>query len=58
MRCMLKTFALLGMALGLASVSAPVFGADMARPGTVNYVEGSAYLQGNYSTRTTLEALK
>ena len=42
MRHMLKTIALLGIAV----ISAPVFGADQARPGTVNYIEGAAYLQG------------
>lgn len=42
MRTMLKTIALLGIGL----LSAPVFGAEMPRPGTVNYVEGTAYLAG------------
>jgi hypothetical protein len=46
MKHMLKTFALPGIVLGIGLFGAPVFGADMPRPGTVNYVEGSAYLQG------------
>ena len=32
--------------LGVAALCAPAFGADMARPGTVNYIEGAAYLDG------------
>jgi hypothetical protein len=32
--------------LGVAALCAPAFGADMARPGTVNYIEGAAYLNG------------
>lgn len=36
------TFALLGLAL----VSAPAFATAPARPGTLNYVEGAAYLDG------------
>lgn len=36
---------------GFALASAPAaFGADMARPGTVNYVEGAAYLDGQQVT--------
>jgi hypothetical protein len=30
--------------LGVAALCAPAFGADAARPGSVNYVEGSAYI--------------
>jgi hypothetical protein len=37
-----KTIALLGMGV----LCAPAFGADLARPGTVNYIEGAAYLEG------------
>jgi hypothetical protein len=37
------TLALLGSAL----ISAPAFAAQPARPGTVNYVEGAAYLDGS-----------
>src|SRR6202041_142865 len=36
------TAALLGMGL----VCAPAFAANPARPGTVNYIEGTAYLDG------------
>jgi uncharacterized membrane protein YgcG len=32
--------------LSLVSLCAPAFGAISARPGTLNYIEGSAYLQG------------
>src|SRR5436309_2904611 len=32
--------------LGLRLVSAPVFAAEPARPGTVNYIEGAAYIDG------------
>jgi hypothetical protein len=32
--------------LGLGMVVAPAFAAETARPGTVNYVEGAAYLEG------------
>ncbi len=42
MRTLLKTIALLGM----GALCAPLFGAETARPGTVNYVEGAAFLQG------------
>lgn len=38
----LKTIALLGVGV----LCVPVFGAETARPGTVNYVEGAAYLEG------------
>jgi hypothetical protein len=33
--------------LSLGSLCAPAFGAVPAHPGTLNYIEGSAYLQGN-----------
>jgi hypothetical protein len=39
---MLKTIALVGIGVFCAQV----FGAEPARPGTVNYVEGAAYLEG------------
>ncbi len=42
MNSILKTLAL----LGLGALTAPVFAANTARPGTVNYVEGAAYLDG------------
>lgn len=42
MNQMLKTIALLGIGL----ICAPVFGAETPRPGTVNYVEGTAFLAG------------
>ncbi len=32
--------------LGIGVLCAPAYGADPARPGTVNYVEGTAYLEG------------
>ncbi len=32
--------------LSLATLCAPVFGANPARPGTLNYIEGSAFLEG------------
>ena len=32
--------------LSLVSLCAPAFGANPARPGTLNYIEGSAYLEG------------
>ncbi|MGA7342904.1 MAG: hypothetical protein WBE72_17035 [Terracidiphilus sp.] len=32
--------------LGMGVLSAPAFGANAARPGTVNYIEGAAYLDG------------
>ena len=35
-----------GGLLGLAAFSLPAFGADEARPGTLNYVEGAVYLDG------------
>ena len=38
----LKTIALLGIGV----LCAPAFGANPARPGTVNYVEGAAFLEG------------
>lgn len=31
---------------GVAALSIPAFGANTARPGTVNYIEGAAYLEG------------
>jgi hypothetical protein len=34
------------MLLGLALIAAPAFAAEPARPGTVNYVEGAAYIDG------------
>ena len=37
-------------ALGLGLLSAPAFGANPARPGTVNYVEGEAYANGQQLT--------
>ena len=36
--------------LGIAALCAPAFGAEVARPGTVNYVEGAVYLNGNRLT--------
>src|SRR6185437_7691518 len=32
--------------IGVGLLSLPAFGADQARPGTVNYVEGAVYLDG------------
>ena len=40
------THAKLLIALGIGILSAPVWGADMARPGAVNYVEGEVMLNG------------
>lgn len=37
--------------LGLGLLGAPVFAAEPARPGTVNYVEGAAYLEGTQLTQ-------
>ena len=37
--------------LSLATLCAPVFGANPARPGTLNYIEGSAYLEGKPLTQ-------
>jgi hypothetical protein len=42
MKTWLKTFALVGM----GALCMPVFGANPARPGTVNYIEGVANLNG------------
>ncbi len=50
MRSMLKTIALLGIGL----LCAPAFGANPARPGTVNYVEGSAFLDGQLLTHQSV----
>lgn len=38
----MKTIAL----LGIGALSAPAFGANPAHPGTVNYIEGAAFLEG------------
>lgn len=43
----LKAMALAGLGLML---SMPAFGANTARPGTVNYIEGAAYLDGQQVT--------
>ena len=43
----LKAMALTGLGLML---SIPAFGANTARPGTVNYIEGAAYLDGQQVT--------
>jgi hypothetical protein len=37
--------------LSLATLCTPVFGANPARPGTLNYIEGSAYLEGKPLTQ-------
>jgi hypothetical protein len=42
MRSLLKTIAV----LGIGALSAPIFGQQPGRPGTVNYLEGTAYLDG------------
>ena len=42
MRSILKTVVL----MGLAVIALPAFSADPARPGTVNYFEGAAFLDG------------
>lgn len=47
----LKAMALAGLGLML---SMPAFGADTARLGTVNYVEGAAYLDGQQVTDRAL----
>ena len=39
------------VALSLATLCAPMFGANPARPGTLNYIEGSAYLEGKQLTQ-------
>jgi uncharacterized membrane protein YgcG len=39
------------VALSLATLCAPMFGANPARPGTLNYIEGSAYLEGKLLTQ-------
>jgi uncharacterized membrane protein YgcG len=39
------------VALSLATLCAPMFGANPARPGTLNYIEGSAYLEGRLLTQ-------
>jgi hypothetical protein len=43
----LNKFALAGLGL---MISLPAFGANVARPGTVNYVEGAAYVDGQQVT--------
>jgi FecR protein len=43
--------------LSLAILSAPVFGANPARPGTINYVEGSALLAGQPVTQKSVGTL-
>ena len=35
--------------LGVAAVCAPAFGADLARPGTVNYIEGAAIFERKHT---------
>ena len=40
------TTALLGLGLGAGLIGAPAFAEEVARPGTVNYVEGAAYIDG------------
>ena len=42
MKLLLTTIAL----LGICTLSAPISGEQIGRPGTVNYLEGSAYLDG------------
>jgi hypothetical protein len=42
----MKSWMMTIAALGIGVLCAPAFGANPARPGTVNYVEGSAYLEG------------
>ena len=46
----LKTIAL----LGIGALCTPAFGANPARPGTVNYVEGSAFLNGKQLTEKSV----
>ncbi len=42
----MKTRSMVIALLGLGLMGAPAFAAEPARPGTVNYVEGAAYLDG------------
>ncbi len=42
----MKSQSLLVALLGIAAIATPAFAAEQARPGTVNYVEGAAYLEG------------
>jgi hypothetical protein len=41
----------------LATLCAPAFGANPARPGTVNYIEGSALLAGKSVTQQSVGSL-
>lgn len=40
--------------LSLATLCAPAFGANPARPGTLNYIEGAAYLEGKLLTQQSV----
>jgi len=44
---MMKTWRMIAVLAGLGVLGIPAFGAEPARPGTVNYVEGAAYLNGS-----------
>jgi len=43
--------------LALATLCAPVFGANPARPGTINYIEGSALVSGEPVTQKSVGTL-
>src|ERR1700756_2848364 len=43
--------------ISLATLCAPVFGANPARPGTINYIEGSVLLAGQPVTQKSVGTL-
>jgi FecR protein len=46
------------LVLSLATLCAPAFGANPARPGTINYIEGSAFLAGEPVTQKSVGSVE